>query len=167
MHVRQDYQGHLEFLYISTSISYLTIWNGAHSNTLQPEGCHDVKFVVTDCAGVRVTHICAGKLPTIGSDNGQSPGRCQAVIWTNAGILLIGPLGTNANGILIDVQTFSLKKIRLKMPSAKCLSVSASMCQYPHWRQCCHFDSPIDSTEILCVIIIINVVDMFREIKMG
>ena len=32
---------------------------------------------------------------SIGSDNGLSPDQCQAIIWTNAGILLIGPLGTN------------------------------------------------------------------------
>ena len=43
----------------------------------------------------RVTHICVGKLTIIGSDNGLSPGRRQAIIWTNAGILLIGPLETN------------------------------------------------------------------------
>ena len=43
----------------------------------------------------RVTHICVSKLTIIGSDNGLSPGRRQAIIWTNAGILLIGPLGTN------------------------------------------------------------------------
>ena len=67
----------------------------------------------------RVTHICVGKLTTIGSDNGLSPGRRQAIIWTNAGILLIRPLGTNLNEILIEIQTFSLKKIRLKMSSAK------------------------------------------------
>ena len=30
----------------------------------------------------------------IGSDNGLSPDRHQAIIWTNAGILLIGPLRT-------------------------------------------------------------------------
>ena len=42
----------------------------------------------------RVTHICVRKLTIIGSDNGLSPGRRQAIIWTNAGILLIGPLGT-------------------------------------------------------------------------
>ena len=41
----------------------------------------------------RVTHICVGKLTIIGSDNGLSPGRRQAIIWTNAGILLIRPLG--------------------------------------------------------------------------
>ena len=39
--------------------------------------------------------------PIIGSDNGLSPNRHQAITWTNAGILLIGPLGTNFNEILI------------------------------------------------------------------
>ena len=43
----------------------------------------------------QVTHNCIGKLAIIGSDNGLSPGRRQAIIWANAGILLIGPLGTN------------------------------------------------------------------------
>ena len=33
----------------------------------------------------RVTHICVGKLTIIGSDNGLSPGRRQAIIWTIAG----------------------------------------------------------------------------------
>ena len=68
----------------------------------------------------RVTHICVGKLTNIGSDNGLSPGLRQAIIWTNAGILLIGTLGTNFSEILIEIQTFSSKKIRLKMSSAKC-----------------------------------------------
>ena len=40
----------------------------------------------------RVRHICVSKLTIIGSDNGLSPDRRQAIIWTNAGILLIGPL---------------------------------------------------------------------------
>ena len=42
----------------------------------------------------RVTHMCVGKTTIIGSANGLSPGRRQAIIWTNAGILLIGTLGT-------------------------------------------------------------------------
>ena len=67
----------------------------------------------------RVTHICVGNLTIIGSDNGLSPGRRQAIIWTNAGILLIGPLGTNFDEIVIGIQTFSLKKIYLKMSSGK------------------------------------------------
>ena len=70
----------------------------------------------------RVTHICVGILNIIGSDNGLSPERCQAIIWTNAGILLIEPLGTNFGEILIQIQAFSLNKIRLKMSSAKCCS---------------------------------------------
>ena len=59
----------------------------------------------------RVTHICVIKLNLIGSDNGLSPGRCQAIIWTNDGILLIGSLGTNFSDILIEIDTFSFKKI--------------------------------------------------------
>ena len=66
-----------------------------------------------------MTHICVGKLTIIGSDNGLSPGRRQAIIWTNAGILLIGPLETNFSEIWIGIQTFSLKKIHLKISSAK------------------------------------------------
>ena len=66
-----------------------------------------------------VTHICLSKLTIIGSDNGLSPGRRQAIIWTNAGILLIGPLGINFNEILIEIHMISLKKIHLKMSSGK------------------------------------------------
>ena len=72
----------------------------------------------------RVTHICVSKLTIIASDNGLSPGRRQAIIWTSAGILLNGPLGTNFSEILIDFIAFSSKKMRLKVSSAK-------------WRPCC------------------------------
>ena len=51
----------------------------------------------------RLTHVCVNKLTIIGSDNGLSPGRRQAIIWTNAGILLIGPLGKNFSEILIKI----------------------------------------------------------------
>ena len=67
----------------------------------------------------RVKHICVGKLTTIGSDNGLSPGRRQGIIWTNAGIMLIGPLGTNFSEILTGIQIFSFKEMYLKMSSAK------------------------------------------------
>ena len=50
-----------------------------------------------------VTHICISKLTIIGSDNGLSPGRRQAIIWTNAEILLIGPLVTNFSEILLKL----------------------------------------------------------------
>ena len=45
------------------------------------------------------THICVNKLTIIGSDNGLSPGQCQAIIWTNAGIVLIWTSGTNFSEI--------------------------------------------------------------------
>ena len=64
-------------------------------------------------------HICVVELNITGSDNGLSPGWRQAIIWTNAEILLIGPLGTNFIEILIGMQTFSFKKMHLKMSSAK------------------------------------------------
>ena len=67
----------------------------------------------------RVTYICVFNLTIIGSDNGLSPTRRQAIIWTNDGILLIEPLGTKFSEILIAIQTFSFKKMYLKMSSAK------------------------------------------------
>ena len=67
----------------------------------------------------RVTHICVGNLIIIGSDNGLSPGRRQAIIWTNAGISLFGPLGIIFSEIVIKVQTFSFKKMHFKMSSGK------------------------------------------------
>ena len=59
------------------------------------------------------------KLIIIGSDNGLSPGRRQAIIWTNDGILLIGALGTNYSEILGKIHSFLFKKMQLKMSSAK------------------------------------------------
>ena len=67
----------------------------------------------------RETHTCVSELTIIGSDNGLSPSRRQAIIWTNAGILLIWHLGTNFSEISIEIHTFSLKKIYLKMSSGK------------------------------------------------
>ena len=73
-------------------------------------------------------HICVSKLTIIGSDNGLSPDRRQAIIWTNAGLLLIGPLGTNFSEILIEILAFLFKKMHLIMLSAKgrpfCLSLN-------------------------------------------
>ena len=68
-----------------------------------------------------VTHICASKLTIIGEDNGLSPGRRQAIIWTNAGISLIVPLGTNFSENIIEIFTFSFKNMHLKMSSEKWL----------------------------------------------
>ena len=76
----------------------------------------------------RVTPICVGNLTIIGSDNGLSPGRRQAIIWTNAGILLTRPLGTNFSEILIEIHTFSFNKMhtkcRLRKRRPSCLGLN-------------------------------------------
>ena len=78
----------------------------------------------------RVTHICVRKLTTFDSDNGLSPGRRQAIIWTNAGIVLIWTIGTNFSEILIEIHTLPFTKMHLKMSSGKwrtfCLGLNVS-----------------------------------------
>ena len=59
------------------------------------------------------------KKVSIGSDNCLSPGRRQAITYTNAEISLIGPLGTNFSEIGIKIQNFSSMKMHLKMLSGK------------------------------------------------
>ena len=77
----------------------------------------------------QVTHICLSKLTIIGSDNGLSPGGRQAIIWTNAGILLIRPSGTNFNERLIEILTFHSWKCIWKCRLRNGVHfVSASMC---------------------------------------
>ena len=89
-------------------------------------------FVSTLTHWGRVTQICVGQLTNIGSDNGLSPGRRQAIIWTNAGILLIGPLGTCFSEFLIVIHTFSFNRMHLKMSSAIwhpfCLGLNVLIC---------------------------------------
>ena len=72
----------------------------------------------------RVMHICSSNLTIIGS--------CRLVVAKplSASMLeycLIGPLETNFNDILIQIETFSFKKMHLKVLSAKwqpfCLSL--------------------------------------------
>ena len=74
-------------------------------------------------------HICIGKLINIGSDNGLSPGRRQAIIWTNVGILLIRPLRTNFSEIVIEIQTFWLKKISFE----NVVCEKAAILSRPQW----------------------------------
>ena len=82
-----------------------------------------------------MTHICVSKLTIIGSDNGLSPDRDQAIIWTYAGILLIRPWGTNFSEILIEIDVFSFKKMHLKMSSVKCRPFCLSLNVLTHWGQ--------------------------------
>ena len=81
----------------------------------------------------RVMHICFSKLNIIGSDNGLSPGQCQAIIWTNTGMLFIGPIGTNFSEILIKIYTFSFRKMQLKMSSGKWHPFCLGLNVLTHW----------------------------------
>ena len=76
-----------------------------------------------------MTHIWFGNLNIIVSDNDLSPCRRQAIIWNNAGILLIGPLGTNFSESLIGIRPFSLKKLQLKNAVCK----MAFILSRPQW----------------------------------
>ena len=87
----------------------------------------------------RLTHICVSDLTIIASYNGLSPGRCQAIIWTNDGILLIGPLGTylsiwNSN-IFIKENIFEcvVCEIASSLPQPQCVNLVVLMLQYS-WR---------------------------------
>ena len=85
----------------------------------------------------RVTQIYVRKLTTIGSDNGLLPDRRQAITWTNAGMLLIWPLGTNFSEISIEIHISSFKKMQLKMSSGKwrlsCLGLNVLILQQCHY----------------------------------
>ena len=81
----------------------------------------------------RVTHICVSKLTIIGSDNGLSPDRRQAIIWTNAGIMLIRNLGTYLSEILGKIHSFSFKKMHLKMSSAKGCLIRLGLNELINW----------------------------------
>ena len=91
--------------------------NHSHGRINTIREYHDYICLITHWGWV--TQIFTSKLTIIGSDNGLSPGRCQAIIWTKARILLIGPFGTNFSEVLIYIYTFSFKKMYLKMSSGK------------------------------------------------
>ena len=76
----------------------------------------------------RLTHICVGNLAIIGSDNGFSPYRRHAIICTNDGILLIGPLGTNFSGILIEIHIFLFRKLSSEKWRSFCLGLNVLSC---------------------------------------
>ena len=95
----------------------------------------------------QVTQICVSKLTTIGSDNSLSPGRRYAIIWTNAVIMLIGPLGTNCSEIFIEIHTFSFKKTDLKMSSGKWRSFCLGLYVLTEW---CHLGTASASILLFC-----------------
>ena len=81
---------------------------------------------------------CISKPTIIASDNGLSPDRRQSIIWTNAGILLVGTLGTNVDGVLIEINYFDSREY-----DSKCrllndgIFISASLCYpCPYFNRC-------------------------------
>ena len=89
-----------------------------HGNSHEVAPERSDKYMLSLTHWSRVTHIYVGNRTIIVSDNGLSPCRRQAIIWTNAWILLIVPLGTNFSEISIEILIFSFKKMRLKVSSA-------------------------------------------------
>ena len=112
----------------TSTVPILTHWSSFRSSTL-----NDMFTIplarLTNWGGV--THISLGNLTIIGLDNGLLPGQRQAIIWTNDGILLIGPSRTNFSEISIEIHTFSFNKMLLKMSAAKwppfCLGLNELM----------------------------------------
>ena len=76
----------------------------------------------------RVTHIWVSKLIIIGLDSGLSPGGCQAIKWSNAGILLIRNLATNFSEILSEILAFSLKNAFQDVVSEMAAILSRPQC---------------------------------------
>ena len=107
-----------------------------------PVPYYDWEMLVTDCRYIfmfpkvnlwwhglthwgQVTQICVNNLTIISSDNGLSPHRRQAIIWTDAGILLIPPLrnqiqwNLNQNSHLF-IQENALENTVCKMAAILC-----------------------------------------------
>ena len=102
-----------------------------------------------------------GKSTIIGSDNGISHGRHQAIIWTNAGILLIEPLGTNFSEILIEIDTFSFKKMHLKMSSAKWRPFCLGLNVLTHWG----LETPNYIAELILVVIFVFYITLSHHLN--
>ena len=77
--------------------------------------------------------MCVGNPTIIGTDNGLSPGRRQAIIWTNAGKLSVRSLGTNFGENLSEISAFSFKKMHLKMSPGKWRPFFLGLNMLTHW----------------------------------
>ena len=92
-------------------------WRQARASTrIFARGCRDISRGCTRRKKVidQSKNIMSGKIPA-DADRYRADGfvgrrqlteALQAIIWTNAEILLIGPLGTNFNEILIEICAF-------------------------------------------------------------
>ena len=64
-------------------------------------------------------HLCVNKLGPNLLVNDRSRNRCQAIIWSNPIIVLIGSLGTNFSETWTETHRFSFTEINLKVSSAR------------------------------------------------
>ena len=95
-------------------VSLFLIWG--HKGTALPghqQPCYWLVIINSSPPGAPVNWV------SIGSDNGLLPSQHQAIIWTNVGLLSIGPLGTNMSEFFIKIQNFSFMKMLLKISAAK------------------------------------------------
>ena len=105
-----------------------------------------------------MTHIWISKLTWICSEYGLLHGWHEAIVWTNALILLSGTLWTNICEILIEMYTFSLKKMHFKMLSGKwcqfCLGLKVlsycSSCTIKSFRYCTIYPKQL-CTGMICI----------------
>ena len=108
------------------------IWPWLLAQRIQPtsqDNCHELAYpqfywyniiTLTISSSPRsAAYICVSESGSIVSDNGFSPIRRQAIIWTIVGLMSIEPLGTNFSEILIKIQNSSFTKMHLKISSAK------------------------------------------------
>ena len=120
-----------------TKISLKITYQKSHSEVNELKHFFHIHMYLLRCILIthwgRGMHICVINLTSIGSDNGLSPDRRHAIIRTNAGILLIGPLRTNFSKTLIKIFIFLFKKMHLKTPSGKwkpfCLGLNVLTCK--------------------------------------
>ena len=136
-------------------------YSSIHNNNI--ELIHDyVNSSPPNAAYMSVTRV------NIGSDNGSSPIRRHAIILTSAGLLSIGPLGTNSSEIIINVQNVSFTKMFLKISSAKwrpfCLG--RDELRWQRWHEGVSYDDHKDIVyiyDIACPNVYPNDIASFRE----
>ena len=90
--------------------------------------CHDMEVNLHNSLRPSDAYIYVSKLTIIGSDNGLSPGQRQAIIWTNAGILLTGSLVTHFNETLTQFIYFHSRKSFWKCRLENSASMSQPQC---------------------------------------
>ena len=94
-------------------------------------GIHDIIMTWTIASKLCLTQLISPQCHiyasmdwvAVGSGNGLSPVRHQAITWTNAGLLSIGLIRTYFSEIWIGIVFFSFNKMHLKMSSDKMAAI--------------------------------------------